>query len=234
MNVLINVLMNDIRSSKMGTRAGDPDKINMLIKEIEKELMKAGFDLNKIYQTKDGRWKISAPIQICKKERRDVLIALYDHYYGDHTIKFADVYSKWIESFDKLVKQGHKSSLTAADYRADWKKRLEKSELAKTDILTITGPILYQFYASITANQAITRRSLNNTKSLINHIFDYAVAHGYVNSNIARTVNTKDLMCKEVDNSQDVYTDNERNAIIAAALEKDDVFAPRAVGDGNG
>lgn len=44
----------------------------MLEKEYEKAL-EGLFDVTKIYRTKDGRYKTSSPIQVCKKKRVSVL-----------------------------------------------------------------------------------------------------------------------------------------------------------------
>ena len=50
--------------------------------EYEKALKAVGFDYeNKIYLTKDGRHKVSRPIQKCSKDILDIYEALYQHYY---------------------------------------------------------------------------------------------------------------------------------------------------------
>ena len=55
---------------------------DMLTKEYETALKKAGFNLSSICQIRDGRYKTSAPIQVCRKKMIDVLKELYIDYYG--------------------------------------------------------------------------------------------------------------------------------------------------------
>lgn len=59
----------------------------------------------------------------------------------------------------------------------------------------------------------------------MNHVFDFAIDHDYVAANVARSVNTRDIHCKEVNNKLKVYSKEEREKIIAQAELEDDVFA---------
>ena len=49
---------------------------NMYAREMEKAIKRAGFDLKKIYQLKDGRFKISTPFQCCKREKMKLFTKL--------------------------------------------------------------------------------------------------------------------------------------------------------------
>ena len=93
------------------------------------------------------------------------------------------------------------------------------------DIKKLTASKIKRFYASITAHEAITRRGLNNAKTILNRIYDYAIDNDYVSSNVARSVRTSDLICKEEDNEELVYSDAERYKIMNQAKIEDDVFA---------
>ncbi len=56
-------------------------------------------------------------------------------------------------------------------------------------------------------------------------MFDFVVDHDYVSCNMARSVSTRDIRCKEVDNELKVYSNEERNKIIAQSDIENDVFA---------
>ncbi|MCC8138727.1 MAG: site-specific integrase [Lachnospiraceae bacterium] len=198
--------------------------VNMLEREYIKAL-EGKFDLEKIYKTKDGRYKTYVPIQICRKNKIDVLKGLYAYYYGADDLTLEVVYKKWISDFEELAQEGHRSFDTSDHYKSDWKKFLEGTALSKTPICEIKVSTLKSFYRAITAHAAITRKTLNNVKSLMNHIFDYALDLDYVSDNVARKVNTKDLICKETVSNEAVYSDDECNAIIKAALEKSNTYA---------
>lgn len=75
----------------------------------------------------------------------------------------------------------------------------------------------------------LSRNTLTNAKTLLNHVFDYAVDNDYLPYNIARSVNTRDLHCREVNNDLKVYTNEEREKILKQVEVENDVFA-RAIG----
>ena len=96
------------------------------------------------------------------------------------------------------------------------------------DIRKITYREIKQFYASITAGQSITRKALNNVKTLINQIFDYARDMDIPVIN-THDIKTLDLACKESDNCEKVYSDAERAKIIDTCIEVNNVYS-RCIG----
>ena len=52
----------------------------------------------------------------------------------------------------------------------------------------------------------------------MNHVFRYAMDNDIITINLAENVNTRDLICKEVDNEDKVYSSEERDTIIKTAL----------------
>lgn len=189
---------------------------DMLEKEYIKAL-KGKFDLDKIYTTKDGRYKVSTPIQICKTKKIDVLKELYQYFFGAEvspTIEY--LFQQWLAEFEKLVKSGHRSWDTLDKYKSDWKRFYKDTELVKKPISDVKMSDLKKHYQEITANEAITRKTLSNAKSLLNVVFDYAVDHDIITINLARSANTKDLICKISDNEGKVYSTEERTAVLEA------------------
>ena len=206
---LIVSLINLMTSSKI--MSGDPQLRDMTLREIKKKFKEDNITYT-IYPTKDGRLKISKPVQICRKEEIDLLIELFRYYYGhdpDIDLSVQSIYKEWIEYFKTTyVDTGHRSSLTCERYKQDWTKFYEGSVLAESDISKLKASKIKAFYAGISANEALTRRGLNNVKTILNQIFDFAVDHDYVTSNIARSVRTTDLICKEEANEELVYSDS--------------------------
>lgn len=219
-------LIDLLKSSKMS--AGDPQLREMTIKEIKKKFKEDNVEY-KIYPTKDGRLKLRQPIQVCKKNELDILIELFKYCYGrepdvDTTVQ--GIYEEWIEYFKTTyVDTGHRSTLTYERYKSDWNRFFKGKAIAASDISTLKASKIKAFYASISANEALTRRGLNNAKTILNQVFDYAIDRDYVSSNIARSVRTADLICKEEDNDELVYSDEERLKVMKQAAKEDDVFA---------
>lgn len=187
----------------------------LLTYEYEKELKIAGFDTGRVYRTKDGRWKISTPIQICRKNRDDCIQAVYEFFYGKMDKDLGDVYLLWLQSYSRLVEQGHRSSITIDSYRGYYKKYIEGSVIESTPIRNIKTINLHKFYADCAAGGSLTRKSLNNLRALVNHIFNYAVLNNYLEVNYAKEVNLNDLKLKDSNNSRDVYSDEDRDRLMA-------------------
>ncbi len=204
---------------------------NDLEQTIERKLK--GVHTNRICQTADGRYKTHHP-QIIKRTRLDLLIALYEYYYHDSpqsnrkapTIK--NIYPKWMEHFEKLVEQGHRGVGSIRHYKSDYRKFLEGSDIEKVDMRTLKHSDIKNFYSQIAAGEAITRQTLNNAKTLINQIFDFARDRDIPVIN-THDIKTMDLCCKETDNTDKVYSDEERDAVLEACKSGNDVYA-RCIG----
>lgn len=217
MSDLINSLIN---SFFVGEDSEIRDlKYKLLSHEYKLELERAGFDLNKIYKTKDGRWKVSSPVQICRSNKDDCLKILYEHFYGKFEKTLNDIYKLWIKSFENLARQGHRSSITLDGYTGYYRKYISTSSLENMPISKIKPITLYNFYAECAARGKMTRKALNNLKSLVNHIFDYAVLNEYSQTNPAKFVNTKDLVLADQDNSKKVYSKEDRVKLMRVFKE---------------
>lgn len=207
------------------------DMRNDLENRIENKLK--GVHKNKICQTSDGRFKTHNP-QIIKKTKMDLLIALYEYYFHDtplptrkkQTIKI--LFPQWMENYEILIEQGHRSVASRRHYESDYRKYLAGTDLEKMDITKITFQDIKGFYARITSNQSITRKVLNNVKTLINQIFDYARDQNIPVIN-THDIRTMDLCCKETDNADKVYSDEERDKILSVCKSQNDVYA-RCIG----
>lgn len=212
MSVLINELISGLREEiDTGKRLLMEQ---LLCMEYESELKKAGFNIEKVYRTKDDRWKVSRPVQCCRKNKMDCLKAVYEYYYGNLEKTLGDVYNMWIRSFSVLVEQGHRSSITLDSYRCYYNRYIAASPIKDTPIRNIRTVTLHDFYAQSAVKDNLTRKSLNNLKALINHIFDFAILKEYIEINYAKEVSIKDLILRDKKNSYDVYSNEERNKLI--------------------
>ncbi len=204
-------------------------------KELEKQIENRlkGVHKNKIFRTKDGRYKTHNP-EMIKTNKIDLMIALYEYYFHEkpevipkkRTIKY--LFPEWLKTYKVLIEQGHRSVGSLRHYESDYNKYLSGSELENVDITTIKFRDIKGFYSKITAHQAITRKTLNNVKTLINQIFDYARDRDIQVIN-THDIHTMDLCCKEIDNEDKVYSDEERERILKACRKQNDVYA-RCIG----
>ena len=203
-----------------------PALINDMKCKLERKYEEALKDVhhNKLCQLSDGRWKTKNP-QIARKTRFELLEALYEYYFGTKILTIAEVFEQWIEEYKQDTLLGHRSILTYERYKSDWIRFYDDSALASMNIGDVKVSTIKSHYKAICANGAISRKTLNNAKTILNHVFDFAVDHDYVSANAARSVNTRDIHCKEVNNELKVYSNEEREKIITQAELEDDVFA---------
>ena len=189
---------------------------------LEKEYIKAldgTFDADKIYMTGDGRYKTRTPIQVCRKNKVDVLKAIYEYYFGMENAPTVEyLYHEWLKEFKELVVDGHKSWDTYDRYVSDWNGFIANADIAKMPISKIKMSDLKKYYQKLTAHETMTRKKLSNIKTIMNHVFRYAMDNDIITINLAENVNTRDLICKEVDNEDKVYSSEERDTIIKTAL----------------
>ena len=213
---LINTLAQMYEDSKMSID-GSAYK-NMLEKEYIKAL-DGTFDVDKIYMTGDGRYKTRTPIQVCRKNKVDVLKAIYEYYFGMENAPTVEyLYHEWLKEFKELVVDGHKSWDTYDRYVSDWNGFIANADIAKMPISKIKMSDLKKYYQKLTAHETMTRKKLSNIKTIMNHVFRYAMDNDIITINLAENVNTRDLICKEVDNEDKVYSSEERDTIIKTAL----------------
>ena len=207
------------------------DMRNTLETQIEDALK--GVHKNKICQIADGRFKTHNP-QVVKNTRLELLITLYEYYFHDGSlptrkkVSISSLFPEWLESYKVLIAQGHRSVGSLRHYESDYKKYLSGSNLESADISTITFRDVKNFYANISSNQAITRKTLNNVKTLINQIFDHARDRNIKVIN-THDINTMDLCCKETDNEDKVYSDDERDMVLEVCRNQNDVYS-RCIG----
>lgn len=96
-----------------------------------------------------------------------------------------------------------------------WAKHCEGQPITQRPVKGLRASEIKAFYKSRTAGRAITRKELNNLKSIINSILALAVDRDIIAANPAATVSTKDLRCKVVHNQDAVYTREERDTLLA-------------------
>ena len=233
----IENLINIYRNMKKYESPDSNDPVFLKIRdELEERISYKikGVHRNHIgYSPSIGCYRTRNP-RVTRKDKIELMIIIYEyHFLGLPVIKrqrcyLKAIYYEWIKEFDKLVHQKHRGIGSLRHYISDYKNYLEGTELENTFISEITYKDLRNYYATITEGQAVTRKTLNNVKAMINQIFDYAR-----NQNIpvinTREVRTSDLCCKEYDNYDDIYSDEEREAVLKVCLGENEVYA-RCIG----
>lgn len=220
----------------LGYNETDP-VIQELMKRKKEQIKKAVDEIHKYSITQGSRLKNGKPYEFystvvntkgarIKCHTLDALYEkLYELYFGSLQVTLSDIYDDWLKQFKELISQGHRSVDTLIRYELIWRIYFSESPLIHEDICKIRLSEIKQFYAGITSHQSVTRKELNNVKSLMNHLYDMAIEKDL---NVApfNAVSTKDLICKENFSIEDVYTNEERAKILSECLtEEGNVYA---------
>ena len=137
---------------------------------------------------------------------------LYIYLFGEQNpITLESLSEEW---FAERKKDPDVSTKTYDRNRNTWDKYYKDCPIIHIPIEKLTAKKLYDFYKSFTAGRAISRAELGNIKGIANMILDYAVVNDLIDNNVAKSVSTKGLKCRIVNNKDKVYTPEERKALF--------------------
>lgn len=145
--------------------------------------------------------------QIVKKNYEDLIEALYNHYFGclRKTLTLEECILTWINIREE---KGIITYLSAVHYRADYKKYVQGTDFANTDITLITKAKYLRFLEELVGDGSkMLKSTLNNIKTVINCGFQYAnMLDGYDCIDPSKIkINYITAKCCTPDNEDEVY-----------------------------
>ena len=107
----------------------------------------------------------------------EVLIDKLFKIYYPYGLKptFSSLYAEWHDKYEKKVTQGHKSIGSLKRHEFYYNKYLKDNRLSQMDVSKLKQSDIYEYFEEITANQGVTRKELNNLKTLLNALYDLAI-----------------------------------------------------------
>lgn len=216
-------LLDDIGYYELKLRHARPDTANgyeSMKREKIKELIeqKHAYAIcgggGKRYHTRtpDGR-------QIYATRLEDLYDKLYEYYYGENGKTLEELFAPYIAWKTELRNpQGG----TIKRERNIFKKYISGSELGSMKMKEIKASDIERFFTSY--SEQLKRHDISNIKSILNGIYDYAVARDIVPVNIARQYNTRTIKTQAQTNKYKTYTDDDRAAILAVLEKSDNVY----------
>lgn len=211
---LIYLLHKRFSKDKIKDDSGNP-VYDMYMGELEQALTNKGFDLNTVYKTKDGRFKVFKPFQVCRKSRKEVLEKLFNYYYPqglcDET--FHEVYIKAKENIAQRVNDGLLSTQRLSDFTNYFKKYVANHPIANKPIKDIKASTLDAFFKEILKKNPMTKSSFSHLKWIFNETFDKAILMDLVEYNVSLNLNTSKYRFKEQKEVKP-YSQEERAIIL--------------------
>lgn len=206
--------------------------IEMRVKEKERILLEErGWDATKkIYLTGNGYYKTKAPIQICRAKRNDVVEKMYEYFYGDvqKTSTLDECFIYAMAELENDVKWKQRKSTSKKIYESNWDRFFKRYPISKRPINKITNSDILNHLKVIVAELNLTRSGLKDAKTILNRAFDWAVNNDVIQTNIARNISTRSIVCRKANRSILVYTDEEREVLLRV-MASDDHIASRAL-----
>lgn len=167
-----------------------------------------------IYRTR-AKWASSGILS--KKNYKDLIEELYDHYFGDTVVQdditLEESFYTWVK---RRLESGAITYQTSRHYITDYEKYIKCEDFAQRPIITIRKSELLDFYERMVGNGKMTSRCFGNIKSCIHGAFKYVSMFDGINAINPREIDTSDISrkCKRVDNSEKVFTFEQRDKLL--------------------
>ena len=202
------------------SEAGDLELL--FLDNRRKELLVKKYHTNKIIEPTANfncfrtRVKDAPNGRIVAKTYPDLIEKLYAHYYGPKSRipTLEEAVNEWIGSREA---NGTIEYMTALHYRDDFRKYLADQPIATMKITDITKNHLINAFESIVGDgTGISKKAVNNVKTVINGAFDYANLQDGINCFDARTVKIRDMVrkCNDSKSKDSTYTREEAETIV--------------------
>ena len=170
-----------------------------------------------IWYTRDPR---DASRKISATTKDGLYQKLFAIYYHTEFLTIEELFSIWLEWH---AKRKGIVSRSVVRYDQQFKKFILPSDISKMKIRDIQGSDLEAFFASQAST--ISRHDLTNVKGILNGIYDYAVAHDIVTTNLARQYNTRSIKTKAENLKEyEVFTDIDRQKILNHLQDSDNPY----------
>ena len=216
-------LLDDINYYDVKCKHARSDAVHRY-EDMKREKMRELIDQRHTYAICGGggkRYHTRTPDggQIYATRLEDLYDKLYEYYYGENGKTLAELYEPYIEWKRELRNpQGG----TVKRERNIYKKYIQGSELGGMKIKEVKASDIERFFTGY--SEKLKRHDVSNIKSILNGIYDYAVARDIVPVNIARQYNTRTIKTQAQTSKYKTYTDDDRAAILAVLEKSDNIY----------
>lgn len=182
-----------------------------------------------IWLASDGRYKTKVPTadggkKLIARQTQENLENFIIEYYTQLEKKstkpcMRSIYPEWID-----YKSKETSYSNACNLQSRWKRYFEHATIVDIPFEKLTTGAIKKWCVDVIAEMHLTDRQFKDLKSIMNMIFDYAVAFDIIQINLARQVrgfsdkNFKQEIEKPV--NEIVYNSEAKHSVIKEAMEQ--------------
>lgn len=192
-NLTIDELNNQIKNlSQEGIyyilEPEDVEKYRVILMNTKKNKILETFPLN-IWQADSGVWRAYIPDDsrpnkrrlIQGKTRENLEKKILDNYKNTDKADF--VFSCYFKNWLTSYKSKEVSPSTIQRFYSDYNKYIKDSNLDNISIDKIKRTTIKDFFNNIINTHSLTRKRINNLKTLFNGVFEYAIDNEDIKSN---------------------------------------------------
>ena len=197
----------------------------IVVKTMRKKEIETRY-ANKIKTRKDGKqfYVYINRKQITAVTKEGLYEKLYEMEYGRFRATLEELFPQWLiwrRDYTNI------SSKSLREYVILWKTFLEKEkDFISTPITDIKTKTLLNLFRKWTKDGTLPKKRFANIKSLLNGIYQYSLEElEIIEMNPIRNINTKRLPFKPVNNSNDVFTVEERKKLLDHLQGNMDIYA---------
>lgn len=188
-----------------------------------------------IWQAKNGVWRAYIPDETRADKRRllqgktiaNLEKKIIDSYYNPVTEKnlFSQYFKNWLVNY----KANEVSPSTIQRLCSDYKKYIQNSRIDQLPIDKIKRSTIREFFNEVINTHSLTRKRVNNLKSIFNGVFEYAMDNEDIQINPVldlkiRNTNIREELPKEC--TTEVFNDEEFNLLSAYMYQHYMEFRP--------
>jgi len=152
----------------------------------------------------------------------ELITMLYEKFYGKYNFSLEELYPEFLRWKRDCCST---TSKTLKEYASLWKNKLEDEEIVTIPIAKLRTIDFTNFFRKLTKNRSMTKKAFNNLKSLLNGIMRYAIEQDIIQINPIDNVDIKQLTFKPVNNSNDVFSIEERNRLLEYLADNKNMYA---------
>ena len=197
--------------------AAEIDKMNK-IKSIKLKYQ------DKIKYREDGRCYVYIKRkQIVAPSEPELYGKLYDMFYGQLHMTMEMLFPEFLRWHNN---NSPVKGETLKNYKQTWERLFKDKEIVKIPLPDLKIKDFIHLYTDWTKKREMTSKAFNNSKSIINGIYKYAINElEIVDTNIAKNISSNQFPFKQVNNDEKVFTLDDRDAILDYLSDKDDIYS---------
>lgn len=160
--------------------------------------------------------------QVIAPSYDELIDKLYDMEYGKINFSFAELYPEWMIWRRDCTSTSGKTQKEDAN---NWNRYLQDEPIINIPIKNLKSKDFVKLFRKWTKDRQMTRKQFNNVKSVVNGLYYYAIEEGIVDFNPVKSVNCKQFTFKPVNNDDDVFTVNDRRALLTYLANDNDMYS---------